>query len=153
MECYEGATMIKTFRGSLLDDEIDTIHLHTNDGSTGYRITKFELLPGAIGASDQVAIVKILKVSEAPTAIINFEDNKLLGAGIFRAGNLLPESATTSIIFDRETFNQDIYVSLNNLDADVAMNYYIELEQVKLDLGESTVATLKDIRNVKTQGL
>ena len=27
------------------------------------------------------------------------------------------------------------------------VNYYIELEQIKLDIGESTVATLKDIRN------
>ena len=26
------------------------------------------------------------------------------------------------------------------------MNYYIELEQVKLDLNEATVATLKDMR-------
>jgi len=30
---------------------------------------------------------------------------------------------------------------------DVPMNYYLELEQIKLDLSESTVATLKDIRN------
>ena len=27
-------------------------------------------------------------------------------------------------------------------------NYHIELEQMKLDLSEQTVATLKDIRNV-----
>jgi hypothetical protein len=26
------------------------------------------------------------------------------------------------------------------------MNYYLELEQVKLDLNEATVATLKDMR-------
>jgi len=31
------------------------------------------------------------------------------------------------------------------------MNYYIELEQVKLDLNENTVATLKDIRNIASQ--
>ena len=30
------------------------------------------------------------------------------------------------------------------------MNYYIELEQVSLDLTENTVATLKDIRNIKS---
>jgi len=35
------------------------------------------------------------------------------------------------------------------LHGDVApVNYYIELEQMKLDLNENTVDTLKDIRNV-----
>ena len=29
------------------------------------------------------------------------------------------------------------------------VNYYIELEQMKLDLSENTVATLKDIRNIE----
>ena len=30
----------------------------------------------------------------------------------------------------------------------IPCNYYIELEQVKLDTNANTVATLKDIRNV-----
>ena len=42
-------------------------------------------------------------------------------------------------------FNQDIYVTNYGSGA---MNYYIELEQIKLDLNENTVATLKDIRNL-----
>ena len=46
------------------------------------------------------------------------------------------------------TFNQDIYITHTNLHADAGpVNYYIELEQIKLDLNENTVATLKDIRN------
>jgi hypothetical protein len=144
--------MIKTFRGSLVGDEIDTIHLHTINGSTGYRITKFDVLPGTTSTADQVSIIKILKVSEAATTTIDFEDQKLLAAGIFRAGNLLTEMMTSITVFDQEVFNQDIYVSLKSLDADIALNYYIELETIELDLGENTVATLKDIRNVKTQG-
>jgi len=34
----------------------------------------------------------------------------------------------------------------------VACNYYLELEQFKLDLNENTVATLKNIRNIKNRG-
>ena len=30
------------------------------------------------------------------------------------------------------------------------VNYYVELEQMKLDLNENTVATLKDIRNIES---
>ena len=52
-------------------------------------------------------------------------------------------------IFDNMTFNQDIYVTYKDDEtAGKFINYYIELEQVKLDLNENTVATLKDIRNI-----
>ena len=46
------------------------------------------------------------------------------------------------------TFNQDIFLTSSiNGSAGLEMNYYLELEQVKLDLNQNTVATLKDIRN------
>jgi hypothetical protein len=45
------------------------------------------------------------------------------------------------------TFNQDIFITLGS-QSGASCNYYIELEQVKLDLNENTVATLKDIRNI-----
>ena len=51
-------------------------------------------------------------------------------------------------VFDNITFNQDIYVTAVELAGGRPTNYHIELEQVKLDLNEQTVATLKDIRNV-----
>ena len=56
-----------------------------------------------------------------------------------------------SVVFDNITFNQDIHLGFKNLDAAIDMNYHIELELVKLDLNENTVATLKDIRNIKSQ--
>ena len=47
-------------------------------------------------------------------------------------------------IFDNMTFNQDIYVTATSTDGN--MNYYVELEQVKLSKDEAAVATLKDMR-------
>ena len=46
-----------------------------------------------------------------------------------------------------------IYITYTDNDSsDITINYYIELEQVKLALDENTVATLKDIRNIEQNG-
>ena len=141
--------MIKTFRGLIADGAQDTIVLHTNDGSTGYRIVKFEVCPpNANTAIEQV--LKIYKVEQAPvTNDIDFSDNTLLGAAILTDNTGSAYQPAPVIIFDGEVFNQDIYVTSLGHDDKGPANYYIELEQVKLDLSENTVATLKDIRNIE----
>jgi len=150
MECYEGATMIKTFRGLMVDGAQDTIVLHTNDGSTGYRIVKFETIGATPGASNQESVTKIYKVAQSTVdGAIDFSDNTLLGAAVTTTSISQEDfPLSNAIIFDREIFNQDIYVTHFDAKTGESANYYIELEQVKLDLSESTVATLKDIRNV-----
>ena len=139
--------MIKTFRGRLPDDSQDTIVLHTNDGSTGYRIVKFEALSNYPRGNSPESVLKIYKVSQSTnTDTIDFNDQTLLAA-LFYEGNANDYYTNqTDVIFDREVFNQDIYITCRVDDG--TMNYYLELEQVKLDLSESTVATLKDIRNI-----
>ena len=148
MECYEGATMIKTFRGLIKDGAQDTIVLHTNDGSTGYRIVKFEVVHQN-EVDDLSATINVFTVSQsAASFVIDFSDNTLLAAAAYRSDKVTTGLVDKTIIFDRMIFNQDIYVTYkDNESAGLKMNYYLELEQVKLDLGENTVATLKDIRN------
>ena len=51
-----------------------------------------------------------------------------------------------NIIIDSAKFNQDIYITHADVASSNKVNYYLELEQVKLDLNEATVATLKDMR-------
>jgi len=147
MECYEGAKMIKTFRGLMVAGSQDTIVLHTNDGSTGYRIVKFQVMPGTpMAGGDQQAVLKIYKVSQSSVGTaVDFSDNTLLGAATLQGNSANVYEQT--VIFDSEVFNQDIYVTYGEDASGDTMNYYIELEQVKLNLDESTVATLKDIRN------
>jgi len=131
----------------MVDNTIDTISLHTTDGSTGYRIVKFELMP--IDSDEDVeSSVKVFSVPQA-TAIgnIDFSDNTLLAAGIIRAGTGVSQPLTAISVFDNMTFNQDIFITLKGGSYTRDVNYYIELEQIKLDLNENTVATLKDIRN------
>ena len=151
MECYEGATMIKTFRGLMTDDAIDTIVLHTNDGSIGYRIVKFQMIGESPGADVAESTIKIYKVAQTTAdSVIDFSDNTLLAAGYWGGKSAGADTDTIGpIIFDKEIFNQDIYITHHDNATGQKCNYYIELEQIKLNLDESTVATLKDIRNIK----
>jgi len=141
---------IKTFRGKIADNAQDTIVLHTNNGSTGYRIIKFQIMPDDPNQTTVKHVVKIFSISQ--TAIddsIDFSSQTLLGAATYNeAPTPQDQAAYQSVIFDNMTFNQDIYVTNFEPTNNQPVNYYIELEQVKLDLNENTVATLKDIRNV-----
>jgi len=144
---------IKTFRGQIASGAQDTIVLHTNDGSIGYRIVKFILMPNAPMNADGEHVVKIYKISQTVASIsatVDFSDNTLLGAGqIANATSGYYNTGYDQVFFDNEIFNQDIYIThLDGQGNNDPVNYYIELEQVKLDLSENTVATLKDIRNI-----
>jgi len=141
-------THIKTFRGLIADGAQDTIVLHTNDGSTGYRIVKFQLLPYDVGVTAQESTVQIFKINQTTiVSPIDFSDNTLLAAGVWTSDAHQANPEDTNVIFDDEIFNQDIYVTHVETVGSAPINYYIELEQMKLDLNENTVATLKDIRN------
>ena len=143
---------IKTFRGLIADGVQDTIVLHTNDGSTGYRIVKFEIMLNDPSADNTENTIQIWKETQTGLSnLIDFSNQRLLGAGYIENASANDYPMVTSVIFDKEIFNQDIYVT-NVAGAGQAstngINYYIELEQIKLDLTENTVATLKDIRNL-----
>ncbi len=147
---------IKSFRGKLVTTSAagvvsDTIPLSTNNGSTGYRITKFELM-GSNGNEVYESVVEIHTINKNTTGIIDFDDQTLLAAGIYQDSSTNGILGDSQIIFDNVTFNQDLYVSyIESAAATTGINYHIELEQIKLDLNENTVATLKDIRNIEAQ--
>lgn len=145
---------IKSFRGLIDSNELQTISLHTNDGSTGYRIKKFQIFPYNFNVSDEYN-VKIFKVApESNTTTYDFSDQTLLAAAFIEVVAGSQEGVSPVVVFDNEVFNQDIYVSCKNqIDPpdQNQVNYYIELEQIKLDLAQNTTATLKDIRNITSQ--
>ena len=137
---------IKSFRGQMINGTIDAISLHTNTGSTGYRITKLEVIGIDPRGSGMEGVVKIFSIPQtAVTDKIDFSDNTLLACAFYENNSSQSYFGGTSIIFDNMTFNQDVYVTAATDDS---INYYIEMEQISLDLSENTVATLKDIRNI-----
>ena len=144
---------IKSFRGKIADNGIDTISLSTNNGSIGYRIKKLQIIPEDPGANNGEHTIKIFTIPQtAAASTVDFSDNTLLGVASLstHSGNAL---FTEIIVFDNMTFNQDIYVTHTDRVAAASCNYYIELEQMSLALDENTVATLKDIRNITEPAL
>jgi len=141
----------KSFRGKLTDGEQELIRLGTNQGLIGYKVKKFAIIPalpttgGAKEATVQVFTTERDTVSTT-TATINFDDPTLLAVATWVGSDNPIYTQHQQVIFDHVKFNQDIYITHTNTDGAAEMNYYLELEKVKLDLGEATVATLKDMR-------
>jgi len=148
MECYEGAKMIKTFRGQLGDGDQDTISLHTNDGKTGYRVVKFQTIGQQPGVTPLESVCKIYSVPQTSIdGVVNFSDSTLLAVCTYaRHEDVLASGEDELVIFDKEIFNQDIYITAFDSIGALPTNYYLELEQIPLDLNSSTVATLQNIR-------
>ena len=140
--------MIKSFRGKLASSGVEKIRLSTNDGMIGYKIVKFQLFPPTPGTTSYENVVQVFM--EDPTtasATVDFTNPLLIAAGYLEGNNSSAETDMINVVFDHVKFNQDIYVTNYDADGDTeGINYYLELEQVKLDLNEATVATLKDMR-------
>ena len=131
----------------MADATQDTIRLSTNNGLTGYRIVKFEVIAKSPFNATQESVLKIYKYKQdAIDGIIDFNDGTLLAIGVFKQHDSTSYMAWDSVIFDNEIFNQDIYITNYDAATGESMNYYLELEQVKLDVNEAAVATLKDMR-------
>lgn len=138
---------IKSFRGQLADGGQDRIRLSTNDGMTGYRIEKFQIIQSEPGQQEAEHTVKIYTIQQ--TTInnnINFTDPHLLGVAHFKLHDGTGYAVSDIVIFDQKIVNQDIFVTHEDTNASLACNYYIELEQVKLNKNSQSVVTLKDIR-------
>jgi hypothetical protein len=142
--------MIKTFRGLIESGAVDMVPLHTSDGYQGYTIRKLKIMGNNPQTEGYESVVKIYSVPKTSAdGIIDFSDQELLAA-MFLVGDHAPSQLFEQVIIvDNMTFNQDIFITHSNTQGH-AVNYYMELEPRKLDLSESTVATLKDIRNVTT---
>jgi len=140
---------IISFRGLLADATQERLQIETIRGEKGYRIVKFKIMVSEPGQQTSEHVLKIYK--EAQTTIdntTNFSDNRLLGMAWLGFGATTGPTNLLIDIFDQEIFNQDIFITCSDVSTNgKSCNYYIELEQMDLALDESTVATLKDIRN------
>ena len=150
---------MKSFKGKIANGGQETITLHTNNGSVGYQIKKFQLMLAIPGDSTDVEyVLRVFSVQQStvPTgaggdkATVDLSDQTLLAVAYYQDNVSVSSNSSMDIIIDNMKFNQDIYLTLTNNTGSGGQdcNFYMELEQVKLDISENTVATLKDIRNV-----
>jgi len=143
--------MIKTFRGLLTDGQQERIRLERRDGKTGYRIVKLEIIANQPGVQTQESVIKVFSIRQTLIdGLINFSDITLLACGYYRDNNNDIYPTSTDIIFDRITFNQDIFITHKDVSVGQECNYYLELEQIALDETEATAVILKNFRNTNT---
>jgi len=140
-----------TYRGLMTSSTQEQLRLRSIKGENGYRIVKFELMPNNYNVSDEYTI-QVWKTDQtgAIDNVQDFSDNRLLAAG-YIATDSSDITTDSTVIFDREIFNQDIFVTAKSQSGNTC-NYYLELELMPLDLNEATVATLKNMRNLSTPG-
>jgi len=142
--------VVKTYRGLLADGGQDRIRLSTIKGKVGYRIVKFAVM-GPDGSENIESVLKIYKEAQSTIDhVINFTDSALLAAAVItQSATMQNYPEDTSIIFDQEIFNQDIYTTLKGADYSASVNYYLELEVVPLDDDGAAYTTLKDMRQTQ----
>tara|TARA_R110000824_G_scaffold179134_3_gene359235 strand:- start:812 stop:1276 length:465 start_codon:yes stop_codon:yes gene_type:complete len=140
-----------SYRGTLAMGNEERISLATIKGKVGYRISKFQIISTTPGAGAAVEfIAKITKVKDpaiGPT--VRFTDSDLLAVAFYSDNDSTAYPANETIIFDNEIFNQDIFVNITDADGGTIQgNYYIELERMDLSDLESTMLTLKNLREI-----
>jgi hypothetical protein len=140
--------MIKTFRGILNDGAENKIRLSTKKGKIGYQIKKFTIIGDAPVTENQESVVKVTKVStSSPDGTVDLSDGNLLAVAVWSShsnAHTYPEDVT--VIFDQETFNQDLYISHFEGAAARRCNYYLEIDSFTMTDNAASVSTLRDIR-------
>lgn len=141
-----------TYRGSLTHEEERKIDLETKEGSLGYRIVRFELMPQNFGGSSNELESTVKVYGNKPpliSATVNFDDQDLLAVatlGMDSDPSTYPMNMWAT--FDALMFNQNIFITHYNNHADQApVNFYLELEQFSISKLESATLTLKNMRN------
>ena len=144
-----------SYKGMLTPGEQEKIRLKTNNGKTGYKIIKFQVISNQPGTSDYEYVAKITKIEDPSiVATIDFTDSKLMAVAYNKGKNNADEPVTTeTVIFDNEMTNQDIFINISDAGSgSVPCNYYIELEAMALSDIQATEITLRNIREVTSVG-
>jgi hypothetical protein len=144
---YNGTGKMHSFRGKLADGGQERIRIQGPVGAIAWRITKFELI-GPDASESIESTVKIYRMEQTSVDdAIDFTDSNLLGAGVINQSQVSQNySDDVRIIFDNELFVQNIYVTNKGVDYTASVNYYIELEEVKVSqagMAQLAVATVR----------
>ena len=132
----------------------DKINLKTNNGKTGYKITKFQVIsttPGATASVEYVAKIFNKDQTGSIGAVVDFTDSNLLACAFYQVRSDASVANAETIIFDNKEFNQDIFITIEDAEGGtVPCNYYLELETMALSDAETTMLTLQSLRTVSS---
>jgi len=130
---YKGTGKVHSFRGLLADGEQRKIRIQGSVGAIAWRITKLEIIPYGPGSGDMELVVKIYRESQSSiTSQIDFGDEDLLGAAYWSGSSAPAYSSHAQMVFDNTLFSRNIFVTGKDEATGESVNYYIELEEVKI---------------------
>jgi len=134
---YNGTGKVHSFRGILADGGQDKIRIQGPVGNIAWRITKFEVMPNYPGGATQESICQVWREEQlslvTSSATINFENDELLAAAYYVQYGLPAAGQNTAIVtFDNALFVRNIWVTHTDNDSAALINYYIELEEIKV---------------------
>jgi len=143
-----------SYKGKINIGEQQQIRLKTNNGKTGYRITKFQVMSTTPGVGDVEIIGQIFNKDQTGSisATVDFSDSNLMAVSYYREDpNNNSGIFQNFVIFDNTKTNQDIFITMTDaMGATVPGNYYIELEAMTLSDLETTMLTLQSLRTLSS---
>ena len=139
-----------SYRGSIIDGETEEINLKTIQGKVGYKIKKFQIIATDVLGAQADMQAQVTKTSDGAGATINFTNADLLAVATYKTEPNASQTAQgTTIIFDNEMFNQNIFITaIDGGTSNQNINYYIELEAMSISDLEATMLTLKNLRTI-----
>tara|TARA_B100000700_G_C14510549_1_gene608383 strand:- start:140 stop:571 length:432 start_codon:yes stop_codon:yes gene_type:complete len=141
---------IKTFRGVIPNNGTVKLSLATNNGSIGYKLMKFQIMPVQSYNNYEITSKMFKTEPGTPSSDVDLSDNTIVAAAFSGLADGKYAGAKT-VIMDRDVFNQDVYLTAVDNGGSQDCNFYLELETMTLDQNENTLVTLKDIRNTNSQ--
>ena len=143
-----------SFRGQLPIGIEEQIKLSTTNGKTGYKITKFQIMSSTPGTPSVEYIAQIYKTERSSNinTTPNFSNGNLLAVVYYQDEASTHNPSSQDVIFDNETFNQDIFVNITDANGGTTpCNYYIELEVMNISDNQATKLTLQSLRNIASR--
>jgi hypothetical protein len=131
---YKGTGKVHSFRGLLASGGQRKIRIQGPVGAIAWRITKLLTMsntPGIGGGIENTT--KVYREEQSSVdAVVNFDDAELLGAAYISEQDTASYPPGVVIVFDNALFSRNIWVTSYATDGAHKINYYIELEEVKV---------------------
>jgi len=130
---YKGTGQMHSFKGILATDGQARIRIEGATGEIAWRINKFQIMADDPGVGNVEAIVQIFREEQdTPSATVNFSNDEHLAVAFIAASSNAYYAAPLEVIFDNALFVRNIYVTVKTVLGSSSINYYIELEEVKV---------------------
>jgi hypothetical protein len=141
-----------SYKGQIIEGQQEKIRLKTLNGKTGYQIVQFQIIGSQPGQNDVENLCQIFTKDQTNliTADVDFTNSELIAVAYNKdyATNDLANAQQT-IIFDNMPFNQDIFITAQDVRGGTnPINYYLELKTMSLSDLQATQLTLKSIRTI-----